>query len=66
MAKHTQTDCLSVFDHFMGLALKGLNGIFRKKYKNCFRSVSCYSNAIHYIFVKSSNIIAKPFQQTKQ
>ena len=31
MVKHTQfvgnlpTNCLSVFDHFMGLALKGLN-----------------------------------------
>ena len=34
MVKHTQTicwllvtDCLSVFDHFMGLAFKRLNGI---------------------------------------
>ena len=24
MAKRTQTNCLSVFDHFMELALKGL------------------------------------------
>ena len=24
MAKHTQTNCFSVFDHFVGLALKGL------------------------------------------
>ena len=24
------TNCLSVFDHFMGLALKGLNGSFSK------------------------------------
>ena len=39
MVKHTQTirrqqptNCLSVFDHFVGLALKGLilNEIFRK------------------------------------
>ena len=31
-----------------------LNGVFHNKYKKFFRSVSCYSNAIHYIFVKSS------------
>ena len=24
MVKQTQTNCLSVFDHFLGLALKGL------------------------------------------
>ena len=24
MTKHAQTNCLSVFDHFVGLALKGL------------------------------------------
>ena len=35
MVKHTQiirrllsTDCLSVFDHFVGLALKGLKTLF--------------------------------------
>ena len=38
MAKHTQTirqllstNCLSVFDHFVGLALKGLNDILQKQ-----------------------------------
>ena len=24
MVKHTETNCLSVFDHFVGLAFKGL------------------------------------------
>ena len=28
MAKHTQTNCLSVFDHFVGLALKELRVYF--------------------------------------
>ena len=39
MAKHTQTirrqkptNCLSVSDHFVGLALKGLNVNFAKKH----------------------------------
>ena len=41
-----------------------LNSVFHKKYKNCFRSVSCYSIAIHYIFVNLHNIIAKLLQQT--
>ena len=38
MVKHTETitrqqptNCLSVFDHFVGLALKGLRSCFRKK-----------------------------------
>ena len=37
MIKHTQiicwqqlTNCLSVFDHFVGLALKGLRGVWLK------------------------------------
>ena len=28
MVKHTQTICLSVFDHFMNLALKGLSVLY--------------------------------------
>ena len=28
MVKHTQTNCLNVFDHFVRLALKGLNNSF--------------------------------------
>ena len=31
MVKHTQTNCLSVFGHFVGLALKGLKNIGESK-----------------------------------
>ena len=32
------TNCLSVFDHFMNLALKGLSGVYNKIMRNqCFR-----------------------------
>ena len=43
MAKHTQTiprqfatNCLSMFDHFVGLALKGLKNIFSNMLSNTF------------------------------
>ena len=31
MIKYIQTNCLSVFDYFVGLALKGLRGLLLKK-----------------------------------
>ena len=56
MVKHTQTirwqkptNCLSVFDHFMGLALKGLKGDsrgFRRR-----------KNLEQFILFKQSNFV---------
>ena len=49
IVKHTQTirrllptNCLSVFDHFLGLALKGLNFIHRADYFRNFFSGSVF------------------------
>ena len=44
MFRHEPTNCLSVFDHFVGLALKGLRFILlRAFYKNFLKKVVKYS-----------------------
>ena len=65
MVKHTQairrqklTHCLSVFDHFVGLALKGLRGLSPQKksifvknfnFRNCFYSFVSNSSTLFNI-----------------
>ena len=41
MVKHTQTIRLSVFDHFVGLVLKGLNYTKRIKLVESIERASC-------------------------
>ena len=68
MVKHTQTNVLSVFDHFVGLALKGLTHLsfIPLSYKNHFIYLQCKSvDWFHwkvYIFTyNSKNIVLLPF-----
>ena len=64
MVKHTQTfrgqqltNCLSVFDHFLGLALKGLN--IRQKPCEIFHQKSGWQQIYRPLTERSHDILLK-------
>ena len=69
-AKHSQTisrllpaNCLSVFDHFVGLALKGLITVHQHfTYMSCFRGKAIWSKIkplMHYFIGKIYHTVEK-------
>ena len=57
MVKHTHANCLSVSDHFVGLALKGLNGSsyekLSKRKKTSSIRLCIYFEMIHLVNVQN-------------
>ena len=71
MVKHAQTirrqkptNCLSLFDHFVGLALKGLNASITLIYIDCKTDCSHWTSLDHKRF--SSNIMILKNQRLNQ
>ena len=58
MVKHIQTiprqqptNCLCVFDHFVGLVLKEIKRMKKKESRNCHKQVHKKKNNVDYCFL---------------
>ena len=55
MVKHTQTNCLNVFDHFVGLALEGLSS--SAALRATFKPSLCN---IYQLYIKVNEVLTVP------